>query len=114
MLACRYDSGDPTWSGIGARPAERQAYSADAAATGSAGKAPGGTDDGAERRWAALIGSTRSRVAAAHEAAAAPQQPEAPASGVPSGCAAEQFPCHGCHAVVALAHGPVIPAMPVL
>lgn len=82
----RYNSEDPTWSGIGARPAKRQAYPADAA-TGSTGAADGGASDdgpdGAEGRWAVLIGSARSRVAAAHEAAAAPQQPQAPSSGAP-------------------------------
>jgi hypothetical protein len=94
VIVRRYDSEDPTWSGIGTRPAKRQAYSADSAAgsaDGTAGSASGESDstaDGAERRWAALIGSARSRVAAAHEMAAAPQQPQAPASGVPSG--------HGC------------------
>lgn len=72
---CRYDSDDPTWSGIGPRPPKRQAYAA-----GAGGKAAQNSRS-PEERWASLIGTAPSRIAAEQEAQATPEAPPGPASG---------------------------------
>ncbi len=56
-LGCRYDSDDPTWSGIGPRPGSRRAAVEKAAAQRSSpSRSP-------EERWASLIGAAPSRLA---------------------------------------------------